>query len=156
MARDLRNNDYVPRRQTDDAINEAINIASYNLFDGDMPSKTIQGPAAEAEINYIARMYGLDPFSRLPVPVEAMDPRYYGDLSEVDTDLQTAMNRVFEAQANFMKLPAALRARFNHSPGELWTFLQDESNHAEAVELGILFKPPAPPKKEPLDTPPPA
>lgn len=108
----------------------SISTASVN----DEPSKTLQGPALEADINYIVKTYGLN---TTQVPPEVYDPRYYGDLSDVP-DLQTALNRVREAEEHFMKLPPELRARFHDSPGVLWDFVNDPRNGEEAVRLGLL------------------
>lgn len=133
----------IVRRQDDYEINEQISLATATR--NDEPSKTLQGPAHDADINNIAKMYGLTQFSKMPLPPEAADPRYYGDLSDAPMDLQTAFDRVFQAQEHFDRLPADLRAKFNHSPAVLWDWLQDPGHHKEAVDLGILFKQPDPP-----------
>lgn len=98
------------------------------------PSLTLQGPAAECDLNRMVKSFGV---GGMPVPPEVMDPRYYGDFSDVP-DLQTALDRLREAQERFSALPAHLRAEFNNSPAELWAFLQDPANGEEAVELGLL------------------
>lgn len=108
------------------------------------PSLTVQGPARDTDINTIAKAYGLTAGSKLPLPQELYDPRYYGDMTEAPETLQEAMELVQDATARFALLPAAIRGRFNHSPAFLWDFLQDPGNFDEAVELGLLFRPPAP------------
>lgn len=121
------------RRQCDQKACEAASLASAQA--NDQPSKTLQGPALEADINFIAKTYGLTPANYMPP--EVYDPRYYGDMTDIP-DLQTALDRIRDANEHFMQLPANLRRRFNDSPGYLWEFLQDPNNLKEAVQLGIL------------------
>ncbi|WNK13745.1 MAG: internal scaffolding protein [Microvirus sp.] len=120
-----------------------------------LPSKTVQGPAADCDINTIAKAYGLTAGSRLPVPPEAMDPRYYGDLSEAPETLHEAFALVEDATSKFAVLPANVRSRFSHSPGVMWEFLQDPANWPEAEKLGLLVRPaePAPPASPPPASP---
>ncbi|QXP44219.1 MAG: internal scaffolding protein [Arizlama microvirus] len=127
------------RRQDDQKAAEAASIACSTV--NDEPSKTLQGPTAEADINNIAKAFGLTG-RNMPIPAEVYDPRYYGDLSEVP-DLQTALNIVREAENKFMHLPADLRRKFHDSPGVLWDFVNDPRNAEEAVTLGLLHRPPA-------------
>lgn len=110
------------------------------------PSKTLQGPAHDADINTIAKAYGLTNPANMPLPEQLHDPRYYGDMTELPETLGEAMELVAEASQRFQNLPADIRSRFNHNPAFLWDFLQDSRNHAEAVQLGLLVDPnPAPP-----------
>lgn len=104
------------------------------------PSRTLQGPAADCDINNIMRAYGSQ---GMPIPPEVLDVRYYGDLSDVP-DLQTALDRIREASERFASLPSALRAQFSNSPAELWEFVNDPRNADEAVNLGLLKRPAAP------------
>lgn len=93
----------------------------------------------EADINEIVRRFGLT--GEMPanphLPVS-------GDFTAV-TDYQTALNAVMAAQEGFMALPPDLRSRFYNDPQKLLVFLEDPSNHAEAVRLGLVNPPPAPP-----------
>lgn len=116
-------------------------------FRDDSPSLTHQGPAAECDINMIAKAYGLTAGSKMPVPAEALDPRFYGDLSQAPESLQDALELVRDAEAKFQRLPADVRAMFNHAPGVMWDWLQDPANGPEAVKLGLLvdLKPVTPP-----------
>lgn len=68
------------------------------------------------------------------------EPPRYGDFTNV-TDYQTAVQRVAEADREFLELPAHIRSRFHNSPGELLDFLSNDSNLAEAVELGFIEVP---------------
>lgn len=131
------------RHQLDQASQDAASIASGTV--NDLPSRTLQGPAAEADINNIIRTYGSP--AMFPVPPQVADPRYYGDMTDVP-DLQTALERIRDAAARFERLPATLRAKFNNSPADLYDFVHDPRNAKEAVSLGLLKEkaPPAPPE----------
>lgn len=68
----------------------------------------------------------------------------YGDFTSVQ-DYQLSLNQVIEAQAAFDQLPARVRERFANDPARLMSFLQDDKNQAEAVALGLVEPPAAPP-----------
>lgn len=70
------------------------------------------------------------------------EPPQYGDFTNV-CDYATAVQRVQEAENAFMSLDANIRARFKNNPQELLTFLQDDKNRAEAIQLGLIPKPKA-------------
>lgn len=99
-------------------------------------SQTQQHFKEDADINTIVRRFGLTG----QVPENYRAP-LLGDFSDV-MDFQTAMNAVANASAQFMQLPPELRARFNNDPNALVYFMADENNHAEAVRLGLIAKPP--------------
>ena len=107
----------------------------------DDPSLTQQHFTEDADLNVIAKRFGLD---NAPMPPAPADPRYYGDFS-MAPDLRTIMDRVNDARNHFMALPAKLRARFNNDPDTLWSFVNDPDNTEEAVRLGLLKKPEPPP-----------
>lgn len=98
------------------------------------PSKTVQAPARDADLNVLVKRYGID---KMPVPVELMDPRYYADLSDAP-DLRSALDRIREAEERFQALPAAVRRRFANSPVEFVEFLNDPANRPEAESMGLL------------------
>lgn len=77
------------------------------------------------------------------------NPGFYGDFSNV-SDYFDAVNRVKEAENNFMTLPANIRKRFDNEPGKLLSFLEDASNKEEAIQLGILPAPAPEPVQEPI------
>lgn len=106
------------------------------------PSKTNQAAAADADINNIAKAYGLGR-GPLPIPPEIFDPRHYADLSEVP-DLREALDLVREAERQFMQLPPDLRRMFHDSPAILWDWVNDPINADKAVELGLLARMPDP------------
>lgn len=53
-------------------------------------------------------------------------------------DYLECQNKVAQAKQAFMCLPARLRARFSNNPAQLLDFINNESNRAEAIALGII------------------
>lgn len=101
----------------------------------------------DANINTIARRFGLDKLSQLPpAPV---DPSHYGDLTNVPT-LRDLLEIGRDAKEKFLALPSKLRERFNNDPSKLWAFVNDPENAEEAVRLGLLKERPktAPPGQD--------
>lgn len=99
-------------------------------------SVTQQQFAEDADINVIVRRFGLTG----EVPEDFRTPKY-GDFTHV-SDFQTALNTVKEAEEEFMRLPAEVRARFQNNPQELLTFVENKDNRDEAIKLGLIPKPP--------------
>lgn len=94
-------------------------------------SLTQQQFKEEADINTI-----VDRFMKsgvLPTPVNM--PQYMD--AEGIFDFQTAMNYVRQADLNFMRMDAKIRARFNNSPQEFLEFFADPANFDEAIRLGL-------------------
>ena len=97
------------------------------------PSLTQQQFKEESDINTI-----VDRFMKsgvLPNPVNM--PQYMD--TEGVFDFQTAMNYVRQADENFMRMDAKVRARFNNSPQEFLTFFADPANTDEAIRLGLAI-----------------
>lgn len=134
----------------DDVPKTPVFVRSENNYDMDFaseasgivneePSMTQQQFKEESDINTIVKRFMLTG----EVPENYRAPQY-GDYTDVP-DFQTAMNIVRDAASNFLELPAELRARFVNDPQALLEFVGDENNRAEAIELGLLPKPPAEP-----------
>lgn len=96
-------------------------------------SLTKQSFRDEADINVIMKRYAAS--GDLP-GFNAAQGRY-GDFSSVP-DYHECLNRVREAEASFMRLPAEIRAKFAHDPGELLAAALDESRWPELEELGLV------------------
>lgn len=96
------------------------------------PSLAQQQFAKECDINTIVEAYGLN--GELPANLRAPE---YGDYSNV-TDFRSALEAVRSAEANFMLLPAKIRARFEHDPNKFLEFVHDDKNYQEARDLGLL------------------
>lgn len=101
----------------------------------------VQSFKDDSNINVLLRRFGVT--GQLPI---ASSSPFYGDFSEVGT-YQDALNMVLEADQAFQTLPSKIRNRFRNDPAELIAFLEDDTNRAEAEQLGLV-KPP-PPATEP-------
>lgn len=113
------------------------------------PSLTQIHHADDADINILVKRFGID---KMPLPPEANDPRWYGDVSDIP-DLRTALGTVREAQERFQALPARLRGRFANDPALMWEFVNDPQNAEEAVTLGLLARNPALTPTPPITSP---
>lgn len=94
-------------------------------------SMTQQQFKDECDIRWLLKRYR-ETGTPLPVPVGSFE-----DVSSV-ADFQTHMNAVARTKEYFDSLPSATRARFANDPMQLVAFLNDDSNRAEAVKLGLL------------------
>lgn len=113
---------------------DALSVSSGLVCDD--PSLTQQQFKEESDINTI-----VDRFMKtghLPDPVSM--PQYV-DYEGV-FDFQSAMNVVRQADENFMRMDAKVRARFHNSPQEFLEFFADPNNRDEAVRLGLAVVPP--------------
>lgn len=116
------------------------------------PSLTQQQFKEEADINNIIASFNTTGLLTNPLVQSARQPMF-GDFSNLPQDYMQVQNQLLEAQANFMDLPAKIRQRFNNSPAELISFLQNPQNFDEAVELGLVEKSLAPQPLNPEPTP---
>lgn len=106
------------------------------------PSKTVQDGKDDADINVIMERYARTGQFKPPAGLPQ-----YGDFSSV-TDFQSALNLVIAAEKGFSELPAKIRSRFHNDPANLLEFLALDANREEAIDLGILEKPPVVPISE--------
>lgn len=113
-------------------------------FKGD-PGRTVQADRDDADINKIVARFHKT--GQLPPSREEL----FGDISEIG-DFADALMRVQRGKELFMEYPAHIRERFQNDPAQLISFLDDESNLDEAVELGLVQKAPAP-EPEPVVPP---
>lgn len=105
-------------------------------------SLAIQSARDEVDINVIVKRFGLT--GELP---EELKMPQSGDFTGVP-DFHGAMSMVRQAQEEFLKVPADIRARFGNDPGAFMQFLSDNGSYAEAKRLGLLK--PDPVAAEPL------
>ena len=118
------------------AYNYDRNLASVEsgiVCDDD--SRAIQSAEEESNINTIVRRFGIS--GKLPDQV-AMPKS--GDFSGAP-DFHTAMNLVRQAQEEFVRVPADVRARFSNDPQAFMNFFEDPANRDEAKHLGLLRDP---------------
>lgn len=95
------------------------------------PTRTQQSQAEEADINTIVRRFGIT--GKLPDNVR---PPTYADFNDV-FDFHSAQNAIIAAKDSFMRMPAAIRARFDNDPGLFVDFCSDPENVDEMVKLGL-------------------
>ncbi|WP_445772212.1 hypothetical protein [Rheinheimera sp.] len=78
----------------------------------------------------------------------------YGDFTDAPTDYQSAIQAVLDARSMFQTVPAKIRAQFGNDPGAFLSFVQDPSNHAELVNMGLALKKPEAPEPQTAQAPP--
>jgi phage internal scaffolding protein len=94
-------------------------------------SLTQQQFKEESDINTI-----VDRFMKTGYLPEPASMPQYVDYEGV-FDFQSAMNVVRQADENFMRMDAKVRARFHNSPQEFLEFFANPDNSDEAVRLGL-------------------
>ena len=102
------------------------------------PSRTKQEFKEECDINTILRRFGVTGH----LPLTAVQP-LAGDFTGIN-DYQEALNTVMAADANFLRLPSAIRERFNNDPRQFVDFCLDSGNIEAVRELGLAPRPVAP------------
>lgn len=125
--------------------NGTLKIATLNKE----PSLTQQQFREECDINNIIKIHSQTGVLPVSTKVGA-----FLDVSNVK-DYQTSLHTVFEAQRAFDDLPSKIRSRFKNDPNQLLAFVEDEANHEEALQLGLLSntaKSKIPPKITPAET----
>jgi len=125
-------------------------VRAFGSYDGDQvsaetgllcedESRAIQSAEEESNINTIVRRFGLT--GELPQDVRMPQS---GDFTGLP-DFHAAMNMVRQAQEEFLRVPAEIRARFQNDPKQFTDFFADEANRDEAVKLGFVKAPLMPP-----------
>ncbi len=109
------------------------------------PSRTKQHHKRECDINVIVRNYQKTGVFKHVQPKEAK----YGDFTE-SHDLQDSINRVNEARAAFMELPARVRQAADNNPVTFLAMLADEGGAKALIDAGLPVIERA---KETTDTP---
>lgn len=94
-------------------------------------SLTVQSDAVDADINVLVRRFGLTGtmpvLDRLPIQADFVQA----------LDFRSALDALREAEASFMELPADVRRRFAHDPGEFVAFCSDPANLPELRKMGL-------------------
>lgn len=109
-------------------------------FDQNNPksaTRTHKSFAKDADINNIMGKYAKTGILVDPLKVDMGRQPRFGDFSDIP-DFGHTLNRIKQAQDDFMTLPAAVRAKFNNNVENLLHFLADPKNIKEAVSLKIL------------------
>lgn len=108
-----------------------------------VPSLTKQEFAEECDINVIMERVG-----KTGVMPSGRHMYQFGEAIS-HYSYQESLNAVIDADAQFAALPAHIRDRFGNEPENLFRFLDDKKNFDEAVELGLVERPP--PKPAPAE-----
>ena len=104
-----------------------------------LPSLTDQSQAKDADINHIMERYRETGYLTDPLHPSTRKPSF-GDFTSIP-DYQECLAIIDKADAAFATLPAKVRDRFANDPSQIFAFLADEKNRAEAIELGLIAKP---------------
>lgn len=107
------------------ASNEAADIGDYG------ESLTVQEHALDADINELMRRFKVTG----QMPQGIMVPEY-GDFTGIG-DYRSALHAVMDAQENFMRLPAEVRARFQNDPQLFLDFAENPANIDSMREMGL-------------------
>lgn len=99
------------------------------------PSLTQQHYKDSCDINNIVLRY-----AKTGEPIPALTG-VYADLSDAPT-YQEALAIIEQAQSAFGTLDAKVRSRFQNDPAQLLSFLGDNANREEAIQLGLITPPP--------------
>ncbi len=103
-------------------------------------SNVEQGHSDYTDINKIVAKYAKGEVLPLRSPV---DGQIFGDFSYA-VDFHETQNRVVAAVEEFMEIPADIRVLFDNDAGAFFEFMNDDENHEEAIELGLLPPDPVP------------
>jgi phage internal scaffolding protein len=98
---------------------------------------THQSFAKDADINNIMAKYAVTGVLVDPSNVDAGRQPRFGDFSDL-VDYPTMVSRINQAEADFMTLPSAVRAKFSNSVEECLNFIAQPENVVESVKLGLL------------------
>jgi len=99
-------------------------------------SLALQSGKDEADINTIVKRFGLTG----QVPAGFRVPTYADFLNAPD-DYRGALEAVRSAESAFLKVPAAIRARFENDPHLFVAFCSDPANLAELRKMGLAPSP---------------
>ncbi len=95
-------------------------------------SRTKQAFREETDINNIMRKHE----KGLLIDHVNVHQGDYGNYIDAP-DYHTALNRLHDADAAFMTIPAEIRAKFYNDPAEFLAFAQDPDNLDEMREMGL-------------------
>lgn len=102
-------------------------------------SMTHQSFAKDADINTIMSRYAVSGVLVDPMNVDSGRVPRFGDFSDIG-DYAVVMERINQAQADFMTLPSGVRSKFDNDVEKCLEFVSNPANVKEAVELGLLPK----------------
>lgn len=97
----------------------------------DEEDMTQQSDLAESDINIIMQRYNST--GQMP---QLIEPGQYGDFSDVG-DYRDAMDKIREADAAFLEVPAKIRKDFDNDPAKFYAFVNDPENLPKLREMGL-------------------
>lgn len=100
-----------------------------------------QSDLAESDINIIMQRYSAT--GQMP---QLIEPGQYGDFTEVG-DYRDAMEKIREADAAFLEVPAEIRKEFDNDPAKFFNFVNNPENLPKLREMGL-----AKPEEKPQPT----
>lgn len=103
--------------------------------------KTKQAPRDGCNVNLIVERW-----RQTGVPPMPRGTPNYGDFSGAG-DYHTAMNKVRDAERDFMELPSAVRRHCDDDAGEFLRLVNDPKRRGELEELGLI------PERAPVGAP---
>ena len=121
-----RQNQTIIRRK-----NGSLDISTVNTDE----TMTQQQFAKDCDVNNILKFHMQ---SGTPLPISDRMNNFM-DVSNV-TEYQKSLQTVYEAQKAFDQLPSDIRAKFENSPEQLISFMEDAKNIDEAEKLGLINK----------------
>lgn len=100
-------------------------------------SRTHQSFSKDADINVIMGRYRKTGVLVDPSLISSARAPKFGDFSDLP-DYALMMNRMLQAQHDFLTLPASVRARFDNDVAKCLDFVADSANIEESVSLKLL------------------
>ncbi|UOF76674.1 scaffold protein [Microviridae sp.] len=97
----------------------------------DEPSLTVQAHAEDADINVLMKRFKVT--GQFPESVRLPS---YGDFDGI-SNYQEALHAIMAAEDEFMRLPAAVRAKFDNDPQQLLEFVSAPGNDRALREMGF-------------------
>lgn len=123
--------DSIPDRQT---IKEFCRPKFKRNEDGSPIFKTEQSHKEQCDLNNIMKKYDKTGLITHVSKIEAK----FGDMTGLD--FKSMSDKIANARSMFEELPSKIRKRFNNSPEELLTFMDNSENREEAIQLGLINK----------------
>lgn len=111
-------------------------------------SRTVQSDSVDADINTIVRRFGIT--GKMP---DNLRIPTYGDYDDVD-DFLSASLVIKDAETEFMKIPAEIRAQFEHDAGHFFNYAANPDNYDGLVALGLAKARPVQPMPAAVPVPP--
>jgi len=96
-----------------------------------------QAPKNDADINLKLKKHMAGP-AKMGIPLgNPMATRRPAFIEMPSASFQDMLNTLVDAKNDFRALPARIKGRFGNDPYQLLRFLEDPSNEAEAIKLGL-------------------